>query len=134
MKYNYTATDYLNKSLDADRIVNRFLDRYESHAGLSGHKRYAKRQAIAYRDWLADGGPIPFHQTVEHEPYVEMYIPQHRFRQLVELDEDYTDACRRASNSNAVIAQLQEEERIRNSNPSVKAAYEKYKMLLEICR
>ncbi len=133
MKYNYTATDYLNKSLDGDRMVNRFLDRYESHAGPS-HKLYAKRQVVAYRDWLADGGPIPFHQDVEREPYVEMYIPQHRFRQLVELDQDYDDLCRQASNSNAVIAQMREEEHIRNSNPSVKAAYEKYKMLLEICR
>lgn len=127
------ATDYINQRYDADREVNGFLHKYEAIAGI-GPKRYQKRVPIAYRDWLADGAPIPFYQEVETEQMVEMHIPQHQFRQLVEREAEFQDLVRHNEQANQVLRQHRADERVRDENPAVQKAWSKYLTLLELAR
>ena len=127
------ATDYINQRYDADREVNIFLHKYEASAGL-GHKRYHKRKPIAYRAWIEDGSPIPFYQDVEVEQMVEMNIPQHQFRRLVEREAEFEDLVRHNENANQVLRQHRADERVRDENPAVQKAWLKYLTLLELAR
>lgn len=133
MTYYYNNQIYETKTSAQDE-VNEFLHRYEATAGLSQRKLYARRVPIRYNDWLKDGGPIPFEQSIEREPMVEMYIPQDRFRDLIEKErwmgklEEETQFYKQKYLSSL------EESQIRAKNATVKKAYEKYKMLLEMAR
>lgn len=122
------------EELSAEEEVNRFLHKYESQAGLTQRKLYYKRKPYRYVDWTAQGSPLPFEQDIEKEPMVEMFIPQHRFEDLVERER----LIRRIEEENfelkSIVQRDLEDQRVRNNNPAVRAAYEKYRMLLELCR
>ncbi len=129
--------NYFNKprnDMSPEEEVDRFLKKYESRASVSQRERYYKRIPISYKDWIDDGGLIPFDQHVEPEPMIEMYIPKHRFQDLVEREK----IIRRIEEENYdlkhIVERQQEEARIREKNESVRKAFEKYKMLLDLCR
>lgn len=118
----------------AEEQVDRFLKKYESRAGLSSRELYYKRQPLRYTDWIANGSPIPFEQTIEKEPMVEMYIPQHRFQDLVERERMVDDINDQNRRYRQVLDQLDEDARIRNSNSTLKKAWDNYQLLLNLCR
>ncbi len=118
----------------AEEQVDRFLKKYESRAGLSSRELYYKRQPLRYTDWIANGSNIPFHQEIEKEPMVEMYIPQHRFQDLVERERMIDDVNDQNRRYRQVLDQLDEDARIRNSNPALKKAWDNYQLLLGLCR
>lgn len=125
------ASDYINQRYEADREVDRFLKGYEATAGL-GHKRYYRRQPIRFTDYLGD---TPYqHVDVETEQMVEMNIPQHQFRRLVEREAEFQDMIRHNERANQVLHQHRVDERVRNENPAVQKAYMKYLTLLELAR
>ena len=129
-----TALTSLENQMTADKEVNFFLSKYESQAGLTNEKQYARRIPISYRDWQDRGAYIPFHQEVEREPMVKMYMPKHRFRELVER-EDYLTRLEQDRNYNqSVVNMLRADERVRDENPAVAKAYRNYLMLLELAR
>lgn len=123
-----TATDYLGRQYDTERETNKFLHKYEAHAGMSG-RMYAKRQPIRYTDWKGD---IPFRQEVQTEPYVEMYIPQHRFRELIEQEKYVSYLEDRAEHNKVLVDKIRKEERIRDANPAVEKAWRNYQLLLKL--
>lgn len=127
------AMDVYNQKYDGDREINSFLRHYEASAGL-GHKRYYRRQPVRYQDWLADGANIPFHQDVETEPMVEINIPQHQFRRLVEREAEFQDLIRGNEHANRVLQQHRADERVRDNNPAVAKAWRNYLALLELSR
>jgi hypothetical protein len=118
----------------AEEQVDRFLKKYESRAGLSSRELYYKRQPLRYTDWIANGSHIPFDQTVEKEPMVEMYIPQHRFQDLVERERMVDEINDQNRRYRQLLDQLDEDARIRNSNPALKKAWDNYQLLLGLCR
>ncbi len=124
----------INQRYDADREVHQFLHIYEAQAGLSSHKLYYKRRPLRYTDWLADGSPIPFEHEVDREPMVEMYMPQDKFRRLVEREQEFRDLVNRNQDMFDKIQQDRADDAVRRSNPAVATAYEKYRMLLELAR
>jgi len=124
----------INQRYDADREVSQFLHVYEAQASLSRHKLYYKRRPLRYADWLADGGPVPFDQEVDREPMVEMYMPQDKFRRLVEREQEFRDLVNRNQDLFDKIQQLRSDEAVRNANPAVEKAYRNYKTLLELAR
>lgn len=128
------ATDYINQRYDADREVRSFLSKYEARADLSRDMQYYRRQPIQYRDWLSDGAPMPFHQEVEREPMVEVNLPQHQFRRLVEREGEYQDMINRNQHLFDMINDQRAEERVRRENPAVEQAWQRYRLLLEIAR
>ncbi len=118
----------------AEEQVDKFLKKYESRAGLSSRELYYKRQPLRYTDWIANGSNIPFHQEIEKEPMVEMYIPQHRFQDLVERERMVDEINDQNRRYRQILDQLDEDARIRNSNPALKKAWDTYQLLLGLCR
>ncbi len=118
----------------AEEQVDRFLKKYESRAGLSSRELYYKRQPLRYTDWIANGSNIPFHQEIEKEPMVEMYIPQHRFQDLVERERMVDEINDQNRRYRQLLDQLDEDARIRNSNPALKKVWDNYQLLLGLCR
>ena len=128
------AVDVLDQQYSADRGVNAFLDCYEARAGLSSRMVYQRRLPIRYIDWLDAGGPIPFDQEIEREPMVEINIPQHQFKRLVQRESEFQDLIHGNERAHRVLHQHIEDERVRDSNPAVQAAWMKYLTLLELAR
>ena len=122
------------KDYSAEEMTDRFLKKYEASAGLSSRKLYYKRLPIRYQDWLNTGGPIPFHQEIEKEPMVEMYIPQHRFKEMVESERRMEEVGDENYRLRHLEEQLHNERMIREKNPVLQKAWEKYQMLLGMVR
>ena len=132
--YYYNNKIYKDKNLTAEEEVDSFLKKHEATGELSTRRLYYKRQPIRYSDWLADGSPIPFDQAVEREPMVEINMPQHRFKQLVEREQWYSRLERESDYYRGIVEQYREDERIRDRNPAVAKAWRNYLTLLELSR
>jgi hypothetical protein len=128
------SIDVLNQRYDADKEVDYFLHLYEAHASLSQRKLYYRRRPIRYSDWVNDGSPIPFDQEIDTEPMVEVYIPQDKFRRLVEREQEFRDLVSRNQDLFDKIQQDRADDAVRKANPAVQQAWERYKMLLELAR
>ena len=113
--------------------VEDFLKRYEAHAGLSSHKQYARYRRPKFDDYMTAMDTY-YHAQVDREPYVEMYVPQHRFQELVERDRYYTKLSREVDYATQVVNQQVQDEVVRRQNPAVELAWRKYQMLLELAR
>lgn len=116
----------------ANREVARFLEKYEAVARLSTrqHRRY-RRVRFNYADF---DSAIDYLKTTdwEQEPYVEVLIPQDRFRHLVEM-EDYNTKREQEFQWAEREQERQRRERwLRQKNPAVQTAWEKYQMLLAL--
>ena len=134
MTYYYNNTIYNAPQVTAEDETNNFLKKYEAQAGLSRNKLYARRLPIRYNDWLHEGGPIPFHQEVEREPMIEMYVPQEKFRDLVERERWLTELEGEARYYKQIVEQWRADERVRDRNPAVQKAWRNYITLLELAR
>jgi hypothetical protein len=75
-----------------------------------------------------------YESYIQREPYVEMYIPQHKFQEIVEREKYYTAVSQQADYASELIRQQLSDDAVRKSNPAVQKAYEKYQMLLELSR
>ena len=127
-KYDYS------KNITSQDEVNIFLKKYQAEAGLSKNKVYARRKPIRYQDWLSEDAGIPFHQEIEREPLVEIYMPQDQFRDLVERDRWYGQLEGEPRYYKERYMQEVEDDKVRHRNPAVKKAWDQYKMLLELSR
>jgi hypothetical protein len=125
MNYNDKLTDPADK----------FLKQYEATGQLSRNKMYAKRPEYHYgrmRDYDYYSTTASF--QIEREPYVEINIPQHRFKQLVERHEWYQKLESEADYYKGVVEQYREDERVRDRCPAVQKAWRNYITLLELAR
>ena len=72
----------------------------------------------------------------EYEQMVAVHLPQDRFRELVETEERFYKRLNEnqilGGTASAIVRQAERELHIRNDNPAVKAAYEKYLHLLRL--
>lgn len=128
-----TATQHIDNLYKNNTEVYVFLRKYEASAELS-YQRYRRYKPIQYTDWIKTGSTIPFHQDIEDEPMIDMTIPQHRFRDLVER-EDYLTRLEESNDYNQkVVNMLRADERVRDDNPAVAKAYRNYLTLLELAR
>jgi len=130
---NYYYNHQLNSQDYKERERDMFLRKYEAQASLSSHKMYAVREPFNYSASY-DVASLSHSFQVRQEPCVEMFIPQHKFNDLIEnekyirqLEEDYRHLKGLERNT-------LEDARIRDSNPTVKKAWEKYLTLLELVR
>ncbi len=115
--------------------VDNFLKKYEANAGISQHKYYARRRPFrADYSMLTATAAYNYCDHIDREPYVEMYIPQHRFQDLVERDHYYTEMSRNHDYATQVVNQMVADEVVRKNNPAVETAWRKYQMLLELAR
>ena len=123
--------------MNPDTDIKEFCQKYEAVVGPSNrlHRRVRRLDYTAFKEH----GPelwdrVPYHD----EKCVEIHMPADRFRALLEHDEWVSKAGLQDNNffNNNVsrVAQMvvehERECRIRQENPAVKKAYEKYLMLL----
>lgn len=134
MNYYNTTYDYTSQTLSAQDETKQFLGKYNAQADLSRHKLYARPKLIRYQDWLKDGANIPFEQEIDREPMVEIYMPQDKFRDLVERDRWVGQMEAEARYYKQRYMQEIEDDKIRHQNHAVKKAWEQYQMLLELAR
>ena len=123
-----------------DNKVQDFCHQYDAVCGPS-HQRHRRVKRIPYSLYESDPSML---YTVPYEeiPCVSIEMPEDRFRALLEHNDWVKKAGLKDSNffSNHVlrvsemIVEHETECRIRNENPAVKIAYEKYRMLLELSR
>lgn len=117
--------------------IDAFLHKYEAHASLSNRKHYAKRIPMSLSDYHRYNTAMDVYEYESHvqrEPYVEMYIPQHKFQEIVERDKYFRQLEADMDYATRVVNQKMQDEIVRKNNPAVEKAFEKYKTLLELCR
>lgn len=135
MSYYNTKYDYTKQTLSAQDEVNAFLKKYQAQAELSKHKVYAKMPRYHYNR-IYDYDPYSSTTTIDfqQEPMVEMYIPQDKFRDLVERDRWVGQMEAEARYYKERYMQEVEDDKIRHHNPAVKKLWDQYRMLLELYR
>lgn len=117
--------------------TNEFLHKYEAHASLSDRKHYAKRIPMSMSDFHRYNTAMDVYEAesyVQREPYVEMYIPQHKFDELVQKEAYYNRVAEQEDQSLKIIKQMLQDDAVRRTNPAVDNAWRKYQMLLELAR
>lgn len=115
-------------------VEERFRKKYTLRVETS--KRYYRQRAVPvrYTDWLQDGGPVPFHQEVERESLLKIYISREDYDKLLEKERYMEDLESEVKDLDKLRRQVYEEASLRSKNPAVQKAYEKYQMLLELSR
>jgi hypothetical protein len=120
--------------------INDFCRKYDAIVQPSKH-RQRRTKLQSFDDWYQN--PDMF-QPVSYEydtiPCVEIHMPEDRFRALIEHDEwlehaglknnsFFNNNVGRVSN---ILEEHERECRIRQENPAVRAAWEKYQTLLRL--
>lgn len=123
--------DYSN---NVKKEVHDFLHKYEAIASLSG-RMYRRHRSIRfnYRDFdtaFDELNTIPF----EEEPYVEVLIPQDKFRHLVEMEEFIQKSRKEYEWAQNEMDRQRKEAWLRQKNESVQKAYDRYQTLLNLTR
>ena len=116
--------------------VNDFLHKYEAQATLSDRKQYARIRPMTRMDYSYDCTRAVYdaQSYIDREPYVEMYIPQHKFQEMIERDRYYSKMSQQVDYATQVVNQQVQDEIVRKQNPSVEKAWRNYQLLLEMCR
>ena len=121
--------------------IHKFARKYEAVCRPSAqYRRRAQPVPIKFGEDPAD----VIYQELPYQsvPMVEIHLPEDRFRALIEHD-DFLAKYRHLENTPrstfvdhavAIVAEHETECRIRNQNPAVRAAYDQYQTLLNLCR
>lgn len=71
---------------------------------------------------------------VEEVDCVDVTMPADRLEELEHMIAWYEEREHRVKHNNELVEMLRRDERVRLEHPTVQQAYEKYLMLLELCR
>ena len=95
-------------------------------------KRHYRTRSVPinYRDWQLGGGHIPFHQEVEREPLLKIYISEDNYTRLIESERRVEELDYRSKELESLRHKLLVEAEIRRKNPALQKAWEKYQMVL----
>jgi hypothetical protein len=118
-----------------DKKIKEFCWKYDAIAGPSARK-YRRPARVDFSIWSSD--PTLFQNTYEDIPMVDVTMPEDRFRALLEHDawvekaglqdnQFFSNNVMRVSN---MVVEHELECRIRQENPAVQKAWERYQMLL----
>lgn len=129
--FYYYSKDY-HQSEPWEVAEERFRKRFQMHVEKS-KRHYRHRSApISYRSWSEAN--IPYHQEIEKEPLLKVYISEEHYEHLVKREQQMEELERENFRFKRIENQTFNEMETRNKNPAVQIAYEKYKMLLELVR
>ena len=116
-----------------------FCRKYDAYVQDSG-RMHRRSKRIDYKMW-SESDPEVFQQfPYEEIRCVEIHMPEDRFRALLEHDDwvekaglqDNRHFANNVSRVSQMVVDHDRECRIRNANPSVQIAYEKYQTLLRL--
>jgi hypothetical protein len=117
-----------------NKEVDEFLHKYEAKAYLSNKMfRRMRRIKFDYKDIDSAFDTITT-LPVDEEPYVEVLIPQDRFRHLVEMEQFVKSVDTEREWAKRQYQDMKKESWIRQKNESVRKAYERYQTLLNLVR
>ena len=114
-----------------DRDLERFCENFEAYAELS-RKQYARRKPISVRDYYYTA--MESYSHYDTEPYIELTIPQHRLRELIENNLIFDRLKSEFDYASRALKEQADDAKIRAHNPSVQKAYDRYRVLLEMSR
>jgi hypothetical protein len=134
MSYNNNFYKQYTTQFDtSEDKLRTFLKKYEAIAEQSRDKFYAKHEPISYRPW--DSNYISYEDLrVKRDPYIEVSMPEHRLGELVEKERWFDKVADDCEYYKAIVKQHRDDELIRNKNPAVQNAWEKYQMLLRLVK
>lgn len=127
--------------MEVDKKIKEFCYKYEARCSPTG-QAWRRVKRIPY-SLYSESDPMMFHSV----PYMDIEtirieMPEDRFRALLE-HADWVETAGLKDNRHfqnhvmrvsEIFLEHEQECKIRNENPAVRAAYEKYQMLLELAR
>lgn len=113
-----------------DDELKHFKKKYRATVS-EGRKRYTIPKP--FKVW----NDLDCNESFEVENGVQIDMSQRDFEQLVHMEKHFYDTMNRSGeyigdHARYIVAEHERENRIRASNPSVRAAYEKYQNLLKL--
>jgi len=112
-----------------------FKKRYQAVVKESPY-RVSKIKAYDYNYNWVDHLSLDDKLEFEYEQMIAVHLPKNRFQELVETEERFYKRLNEnqilGGTASAIVRQAERELHIRNDNPAVKAAYEKYLDLLRL--
>ena len=114
--------------------LEHFKSKYRAHVQ-QGYRRYTVPKRISM-DPLSPSHE-PFDLSFEYENSVQIDMSRRDFEHLVHMEKHFYDTMNRSGpyigdHAKMIVDEYEREERIRNENPSVRAAYAKYQNLLRL--
>lgn len=119
--------------LDQRRDVERFSKRYGAYIGESRSYRERRAEPMMISDFR-DSYQYDFSRSTFDVPYVEIHMPQAAFEQFMQIEEANAYDAHQVNHAMSVLRQHRADERVREDNPAVRKAWQKYLMLLELAR
>ena len=125
-------TNYQYEYLQEEQSdIKRFQQRFEAHITESREYKHSVRQPLDYQYKL---GTASYNMDYRVEPCVAIHLPKVQFDRLMD-DQHRMDRWREeAEYAKGFMKRHIADERVRDTNPTVEKAYQKYLMLLELCR
>ena len=126
----YNTYSYDKMRAEASRDVKDFESKFEARIENSReYKQYTRR--MPYYMW---DGKLPLDTDVEVVPMKAIHLSSDNLERLIRDQERLDQLLDQQLYDKQVIAKLRRDEQVRNSNPAVEKAYQKYVMLLELAR
>jgi len=112
--------------------VTEFCKKYDAQVKPSS-QRHVRHRLLTMQEW--EQHPFePMHTWAV--PFVEIHMPEDRFRALMEhdhwLEREFRQNDGIMSNGVRIVREYERECRIRNEHPGVKAAWEQYQIMLRM--
>ena len=126
----YNTYSYDKMRAEASRDVKDFESKFEARIENSReYRQYTRR--MPYYMW---DGKLPLDTDVEVVPMKAIHLTIDNLERLIRDQERLDQLLDQQLYDKQVIAKLRRDEQVRNSNPAVEKAYQKYVMLLELAR
>ena len=107
-----------------------FLQKFEAYIEDSEkYKQYVRR--MPYHEW---DGRLPFNVDTEVVPMKSVHLTRDNLERLVRQEEFIERLENDAAYGKNLLTKIHADARIRDDNPAVAKAYERYQMLLELAR
>ena len=127
MKYNYNHFNHQDTTRDLEYFISKFECRVEDSRE---YNQYV-RPAPYYRDICSSDD---FRMETKITPMKAIHLTSDNLARLVAEQEHMQRFSDDAAFGKRIWTQIHEDKRVRDSNPAVEKAYQKYVMLLELAR
>ena len=126
----YTAYSHDKMRAEVPRNLKDFESKYEARIEDSTeYKQYIRR--MPYNMW---DGKIPFDSEVEVVPMKAIHLTRDNLERLIQEQDRMDRLMNDAEFGKKLWTKERTDKAVRDSNPAVEKAYQKYVMLLELAR
>ena len=126
----YTAYSHDKMRAEVPRNLKDFESKYEARIEDSTeYKQYIRR--MPYNMW---DGKIPFDSEVEVVPMKAIHLTRDNLERLMQEQDQTLRLINDAEYGKKLWSRERADRAVRDSNPAVEKAYQKYVMLLELAR